>query len=72
MIVKECKVVRHERKEIEVATYQTGVEQLTPDKQALWISTYHPNNYGKFHPQRKNCWRLYADAVKQFVGATSV
>jgi uracil DNA glycosylase superfamily protein len=64
VIVKECKVVRHDRKEIEGATYETGVVQLTPDKQALWISTYHPNNYGKFHPQRKNCWRLYAEAVK--------
>ena len=40
---------------------------LQPGKQTLWLQTYHPTNYGKFNPQRKKCWPLYVEAVKQFV-----
>jgi Uracil-DNA glycosylase len=68
VIVKECKVVRHERKEVEGAIYETGLVQLTPEKQSVWLSTYHPNNYGKFHPQRKR-WGLYAKVVQDFIAA---
>jgi hypothetical protein len=39
VIVRKCKVVRHERKEVDGATYETGVAQLTAEKEALWIST---------------------------------
>ena len=68
VIVQACRVVKHERKDVEGAAYETGLLDLVPGKQTLWLQTYHPNNYGKFHPQRKKCWPLYVEAVKQFVG----
>ena len=68
VIVQAYRVVKHDRKDVEGAAYETGLLDLVPGKQTLWLHTYHPGNYGKFHPQRKKCWPLYVKAVKQFVG----
>jgi len=29
-------------------------------KQTLWFHTYHPSNYGKFYPQRQECFTKWA------------
>jgi len=71
VIVKACRVVKHERKDVDGAVYETGVLDLVPGKRTLWLQTYHPNNWGKFHPQRKKCWPLYVEVVKEFVGGTT-
>ncbi|MYA44611.1 MAG: hypothetical protein F4Z31_23030 [Gemmatimonadetes bacterium] len=52
------------------AHYETGVIELGPErKPCFWIQTYHPNNYGRFQPQRRYCWPLYAEAVGRFWGS---
>ena len=71
VILKGMRLVRHEVREVGGAHYETGVVQLDPEKQALWLQTYHPNNYGRFHPQRKQCWPLYRDAVRLFADSKS-
>ncbi len=49
------------------AHYETGLIELEPDgKTALWLRTYHPNNFGYFNPQRNHCWPLYAEKVGRF------
>jgi len=48
------------------ALYETGEIELGSESRALWISTYHPTNYGHFYPQRARCWDCYAAAVKEF------
>lgn len=49
------------------ARYETGLIELGAEAgTALWLHTYHPNNYGRFNPQRKGCWPLYADEVGRF------
>lgn len=49
------------------ARYETGLIELGADaKSCLWIQSYHPNNYGRFQPQRRYCWPLYAQAVGRF------
>ena len=38
----------------------------------LWLHTYHPSSFGRFHPQRHHCWcsgRRYVDAVRKFWGS---
>lgn len=41
-------------------------------RRALWIPTYHPSNYGKFWPQKRECWSGYAVAVGQFAAANGL
>ena len=49
------------------AHYETGIIEIEPrKKEALWVQTYHPNNFGHFNPQRAHCWPLYAKAVREF------
>jgi hypothetical protein len=67
VIVKAMRLVKHDVRDVDGAHCETGIVQLTSEKQTLWIQTYHPNNYGRFHPQRRKCWSLYANAVQQFV-----
>jgi uracil-DNA glycosylase len=71
VVVKALGLVKHDQREVQGARYETGIVQLTPDRQTLWLQTYHPNNYGKFHPQRKACWGLYAEALHGFIAAQS-
>lgn len=72
VIVKELHLLKRDPRDIEGARYETGIVQLTPNKQALWLQTYHPNNYGRFHPQRKHCWPHCAQAVQEFIAAQVV
>lgn len=71
VVVKELRLLKHDQRDVEGARYETGIIQLTPSKQALWLQTYHPNNYGRFHPQRKKCWPLYVEAVKAFMSTAA-
>lgn len=49
------------------ARYETGRIEFKPGTKAvLWLHTYHPSARGYFHPQRKKCWPLYAEAVGRF------
>ena len=49
------------------AHYETGFIELEPGtKWCLWLQTYHPGNHGRFNPQRRHCWPLYAEAVGRF------
>ena len=49
------------------AHYETGLIELGSDvKTSLWLQTYHPNNFGRFNPQRTYCWPLYAEEVGRF------
>ena len=46
------------------ARYETGcIEFKRGAKTFLWLHTYHPKAWGRFNPQRKHCWPLYAEAV---------
>lgn len=71
VVVKELPPVKHDRRDIEGARYETGIIQLVPGKQALWLQTYHPNARHRFHRQRKSCWPLYAAAVQEFIEGRS-
>jgi len=75
-IVRSFSVRRHDVRAVDSgsyaydAHYETGVIELGPGrKRCLWIQTYHPNNYGRFQPQRRYCWPLYAEAVARFWGS---
>lgn len=73
VIVKACGTVKeHERREINGAAFETGVLSLVPGKPTLWLQTYHPNNYGKFWPQKKQCWLLYVTKVGEFMAQRGV
>ena len=49
------------------AHYEVGFIELGPGaKTSLWLHTYHPGNYGRFNPQRRYCWPLYAEVVGRF------
>jgi len=37
------------------------------ERNALWIKTYHPAAYGKFHPQRRTMWPLFEKALGEFM-----
>ncbi len=69
VILRACKMVKstHHRRTVEGAAYETGIVELLAGKQTLWLQTYHPNNYGRFYPQKNKCWPLYEEAVKQFL-----
>ena len=75
-IVRSFPVRRHDQRAVRSgsyvydAHYETGVIELGPAMNpCLWIQTYHPNNYGRFQPQRRYCWPLYAEAVGRFWGS---
>ena len=68
VIVGACHVVKRKPKDVEGAHYETGLLDLVPGKQTLWLQTYHPTYWGRFRRQQKKCWPLYEEAVKQFVG----
>lgn len=36
------------------------------DRDVRWIHSYHPNAYGKFNPQRRNCWPGWAAIIGRF------
>ena len=49
------------------ARYETGLIELVPGvKSFLWLHTYHPNNFGRFNPQRRYSWPLYVEEVGRF------
>lgn len=48
------------------AHYEAGFIEVEPTKTSLWLQTYHPGDYGRFNPQRRYCWPLYADLVGRF------
>ena len=49
------------------AHYETGLIELEPDGHMfLWLQTHHPNDFGRFNPQRVHCWPLYAEEVGRF------
>ena len=76
-ILKSFAVRRHVVRTVESdprfqldAHYETGLIELKPDlKTCLWLQTYHPNNFGRFNPQRTHCWPLYAEEVGRFWGS---
>jgi uracil-DNA glycosylase len=68
IVAKDLPLLMHDVREVKGASYEAGIIQLTAAKQALWLHTYHPNNYGLFHPQRKHCWPLYAELVGALAG----
>ena len=52
-ILKGFDVPQHDVRTVNGAHYETGFIELEPEtKRALWLHTYHPGNYGRFHPQR--------------------
>lgn len=73
-ILRSLAVRRHVRRSVESgaryrrdAHYETGLIELEPDGQiSLWLQTYHPNEFGRFNPQRAHCWPLYAEEVGRF------
>ena len=66
-ILKGFDVPQHDVRTVNGAHYETGFIELEPEsKRALWLHTYHPGNYGRFHPQRTHCWPLYAKVVGGF------
>ena len=67
VVVKACQIVKHKKKVVGGAAYETGLLELVPTQQTLWLQTYHPRYFGGFYPQRKQCWPLYEEVVKQFV-----
>lgn len=66
-VIMVCRLVKHEQKTVERAAYETGLLELVAGKQTLWLHTYHPGARWRFHLQKKKCWPLYEEAVKQFV-----
>lgn len=48
------------------AHYEVGFIEVEPAKTSLWLQTYHPGDYGRFNPQRRYVWHLYADVVGRF------
>ena len=48
------------------AHYEVGFVEVEPTKTSLWLHTYHPGDFGRFNPQRRYCWPLYADVVGRF------
>ncbi len=67
VIVKECRLLKHERRDIHEAAYETGLIMLVSGRETLWLQTYHPNNYGRFWKQREHCWPRYVEAVTRFM-----
>ena len=66
-ILKGFDVPQHDVRTVNGAHYETGFIELEPEtKRALWLHTYHPGNYGRFHPQRTHCWPLYSEEVGRF------
>ena len=73
-ILKSFAVRRHVVRTVESgarfrrdAHYETGLVELDPDVRAsLWLQTYHPNDFGRFNPQRALCWPLYVEEVRRF------
>ena len=46
------------------ARYETGFLGLgRGTNRALWLHSYHPSNFGRFNPQRDQCWPRYAEDV---------
>ena len=48
------------------ARYETGVLRLGRGiDRVLWLHSYHPSNFGRFNPQRDQCWPRYAKDVRR-------
>ena len=46
------------------ARYETGFLRLgRGTDRVLWLHSYHPSNFGRFNPQRDQCWPRYAEDV---------
>ncbi len=66
-VLRGFDVRQHDVRTVNGAHYEAGFIEAEPGaKRALWLHTYHPGNYGRFHPQRTHCWPLYAEAVGRF------
>ena len=49
------------------AYYETALVKVEPGTDScLWLHTYHPRDFGRFHPQRVHCWPRYAKEVGRF------
>ena len=66
-ILEGFDVGQHDVRAVNGAHYETGLIELEPGtRRGLWLHTYHPGNYGRFHPQRTHCWPRYAAAASRF------
>ena len=68
--IQEC-VQGREAKDMTVGDYKYPAHYeagfIAIGKQSvLWLQTYHPTNYGRFHPQRIHVWPQYEKRVGQF------
>ena len=49
------------------AHYETALVKVEPGRDScLWLHTYHPRDFGRFHPQRVHCWPRYAKEAGRF------
>jgi hypothetical protein len=41
--------------------------ELTNEHRTLWFQSYHPSNFGRYWPQKKQCWSLFKNIAESFI-----